>query len=110
MLIKTENHNTNDSASSRVGVGGGGTPNNGLYGEAPPEKSTLFRLQAYERVEILQVEVYERIGKSVISICEKVQRGQKLHFKPVKKSRKRCDSVCIHNLKIVHLQQLKVLK
>ena len=109
MLIKTENHNTNDSASSRGG-GGGGTPNNGLYGEAAPEKSTLFRLQVYERVEILQVEVYERIGKSVISICEKVQRGQKLHFKPVKKSRKRCDSVCIHNLKIVHLQQLKVLK
>ena len=73
-----------------VGGGGGGggpqkwaygggvgvlTPNNGLYGEAPPEKSTLFRLQVYERVEILQVEVYERIGKSVISICEKVQRG-----------------------------------
>ena len=93
-----------------VGGRGGVTPNNGLYGEAPPEKSTLFRLQAYERVQILQVEVYERIGKSVISICEKVQRGQKMHFMRVIKSRKRCDSVCVHNLKIVHLQQLKVLK
>ena len=30
-----------------------------------------------------------------------------MHSTAVKKSRKRCDSVCIHNLKIVHLQQLK---
>ena len=35
--------------------GGGGTPYNGLYGEAPPEKGTIFRLQ-----------VYKRVGKSVI--------------------------------------------
>ena len=72
MWINTENRNTNDSASSRRGGGGGaeGTPNNGLYGEAPPEKSTIFRLQVYERVEILQVEVYKGIGKSVISILK----------------------------------------
>ena len=25
--------------------GGGGTPYNGLYGEAPPERGTFFRLQ-----------------------------------------------------------------
>ena len=25
-----------------------GTPYNGLYGEAPPEKGTFFRLQVYE--------------------------------------------------------------
>ena len=45
---------------------GAGTRHNGLYGEAPPEKGTFFRLQEYKRVEILLVEVYERVGKSVI--------------------------------------------
>ena len=49
------------------GPGGGeGTPYNGLYGEAPPERGTFFRLQVYKRVVISQVEVYERVGKSVI--------------------------------------------
>ena len=32
--------------------GGGGIPYNGLYGEAPPERGTFFRLQVYERVGI----------------------------------------------------------
>ena len=45
--------------------GGGGTPYNGLYGEAPPERGTFFRLQVYKRVGISQVEVYRRVGKSV---------------------------------------------
>ena len=31
--------------------GGGGTPYDGLYGEAPPERGTFFRLQVYEMVE-----------------------------------------------------------
>ena len=43
--------------------GGGDTPYNGLYGEAPPERGTFFRLQVYKRVGISQVEV---LGKSVI--------------------------------------------
>ncbi len=45
-----------------VGGGGGaelrtrgGTPYNGLYGEAPPERGTFFTLQVYKRVEISQV-------------------------------------------------------
>ena len=42
----------------------GGTPFNGLYGEAPPDRGTYFRLQ-----------VYERIGKSVISVGKKAQKG-----------------------------------
>ena len=46
--------------------GGGGTPYNGLYGEAPPERGTFFRLQEYERVGFSQVKVYKRVGKSVI--------------------------------------------
>ena len=44
----------------------GGTPYNGLYGEALPKRGTFFRLQVYERVGISLVEVYERVGKSVI--------------------------------------------
>lgn len=32
-------------------------------GEVPPERETLSRLQVYKRVRILQVEVYERVGK-----------------------------------------------
>ena len=44
----------------------GGTPYSGLYGEAPPERDTFFRLQVYKRVGISQAEVYKRVGKSVI--------------------------------------------
>ena len=44
------------------GPGRGGTPYNGLYGEAPPERNTFFTLQVYERVGISRVEVYERVG------------------------------------------------
>ena len=44
----------------------GGAPNNCLYGKALPERGIFLRLQVYERVEILLVEVYQREGKSVI--------------------------------------------
>ena len=37
----------------------------GLYREALPEKGTFFKLQVYERVGISLVEVCERVGKSV---------------------------------------------
>ena len=40
---------------SKTLPGGGGTPYNGLYGEAPPERGTFFRLQVYKRVGISQV-------------------------------------------------------
>ena len=46
----------------------GGTPCGGLYREAPPERSTFFRLQVYKRVCILLVEVYERVRKSVLLV------------------------------------------
>ena len=37
----------------RSGVGGGGgTPYNGLYVEAPPKRNTLFGLHVYKRVGI----------------------------------------------------------
>ena len=32
------------------GGGGRGTPYNGLYGEAPPERGTFFMLQVYDGV------------------------------------------------------------
>ena len=44
----------------------GGTPYNGLYGEAPPEMGAFFGVQVCLRVEISLVEVYKRVGKSVI--------------------------------------------
>ena len=50
----------------RLDYPGGGYPlysYNSLYGEAPPERGTFFRLQVYKRVGISQVEVYEGVGK-----------------------------------------------
>ena len=41
------------------GGGGGWTPYNGLYGEAPPGRGTFFTRQVFERVGISRVEVYE---------------------------------------------------
>ena len=67
--------------------GGGGTPHNGPYGEAPPERVTFFWPQVYERVGILLVEVHERVGKSVIWVCERAQRANR--FYGCIKSRKR---------------------
>ena len=49
------------------GKGGGGcTPYNGLYGEAPPEKGTFFRLQ-----------VYEKVGKSAMRVFERAQMANR---------------------------------
>ena len=54
------------------GAGGGGeTPYNHQYGEAASERGTFLRLQ-----------VYERVGKSVISV------GKQMHFMVVKKTSK----------------------
>ena len=63
-----------------MGGGGGGTPFKVLYGEAPPERGTFFMLQVYERVGILLVEVFKRVGKSVISVCEMAQRAEQMNF------------------------------
>ena len=40
----------------------------------------FFRLQVYERVGILPVEVYERVGKSVIWVGEMAQRVEQMNF------------------------------
>ena len=39
------------------------TPYNGLYGEAPPERGTFFRLQGGEG--FCEVKVYERVEKNL---------------------------------------------
>ena len=44
----------------------GGSPRHGLYGEAPHERGTFFRLQVYKRVEVSLAEVYGRVGKCVM--------------------------------------------
>ena len=61
--------------------GGGGTPYNGRYGEALPERGTFFRPQVYERVGISPVEIYERVQKSAIWVCERSQRAEQMNFK-----------------------------
>ena len=53
--------------------GGGG----GLYEGAPRERSTFFRLQ-----------VYEIVGKFVISVGKKAQKEWQMHFMTVIKWRK----------------------
>ena len=61
-------------------MGGGRTPSNSLYEEGPPERGTFFRLQVYDRVEILLFEVYGRVGRSVIWVCERAQRAEQMNF------------------------------
>ena len=41
-----------------------------LYREAVPERGTFLGLQVYERVGISLIEVYERVAKSVISVLK----------------------------------------
>ena len=61
--------------------GGGGDPYDGLYGEARRKRGTFFRLQVYERVGILLVEVYERpVEKSVIWVSKMAQRAEQMNF------------------------------
>ena len=50
-------------------------PYRDLYGKAPPERGIFFRLQVYERGGISLAEEYKRIGKSVIWVCERAQKG-----------------------------------
>ena len=38
------------------------------------QRGTFFRLQVYKRVEISLAEVYERVGRRVISVSIKVQK------------------------------------
>ena len=63
ILILATSHTVRTGGAPVVGGGGGGsTLYSGLYVEAPPERGTFFRPKVYERVVILLVEVYERVG------------------------------------------------
>ena len=84
-------------------IRGGGTPCNGLYGEAPPERGTFYRLQVYERVGILPVQVYERVGKSVTWSVKWPKKATEGSFVSVKSSRKFSGFVQW----FIRLQQLK---
>ena len=57
------------------------------YGEAPPEIKGVtlfcFRYMKEERFHL-----YERVAKSVIHVNKKAQKGWKMRFMAVKKSRK----------------------
>ena len=71
----------------RFGSGGGDTPYNGLYGEAPPERGSFFRLQVYERVGISPVEVYEMVGKCVTWSVKWPKKATEGSFMSVKSSK-----------------------
>ena len=59
------------------GEGGGGEvlPIMAYAGSLRPKWGTIFRLQVYERVGISLFDVYKRVGKCVISVCKKAQKG-----------------------------------
>ena len=50
--IRRQSNINNDPSFFLLTGGGGGTPYNGLYVGAPPERGTFFRLQVYKRVGI----------------------------------------------------------
>ena len=72
-------------------------------GEARPARGNFFRLQVNERVGISLVELYERVRKSVISVCKKA-KGTNRFFLAAKKSRKRSGFVIWVNFKDSVLQ------
>ena len=59
------------------GGGGEGTPYDGQYGAASPERGIFFRLQVYERVGISLVAVYKKVEKSVIWVCERSKKANR---------------------------------
>ena len=52
-----------------------GTAYDGLHCKALHKRGTLFRLQVYERVGISLVEVHDKVEKSLILVCKRVQKG-----------------------------------
>ena len=55
----------------------------GLYGKAPPERAPFFLwLQVYERVGISLVELHEGVGKSVISVFRKAKGANRCNSWP----------------------------
>ena len=65
-LFFTAKEKTNVLNKSRLMEQGS---DDGLYGEGPPARGNLYRLQ-----------VYKRIGKSVIWLCKRAQRVEQMDF------------------------------
>ena len=59
----------------RARGGGGGSLCGGLYWEAPPERGTFFSLQVYERVGISLVKEYKSVREIFLLFCKRVQKG-----------------------------------
>ena len=69
LLVKTNYAKNYGEIGGWGGEGGGeGESYDRLYDEAPPERGTFLRLQLNHRVGVFLVEVYERVGKSVIMV------------------------------------------
>ena len=90
---------------------GGGeevTPYNGLYGEAPFQGGTFFSLQVYEMSGISLVEVYECVGRYVISSAKRLKRANRCILRQWKSWENVLVLSFIHDmLKTMHLQLLK---
>ena len=68
----------------RAGWGGGVLPLRSYAAKLRP-KGVLFSGFKYnERVGILLTEVFKRVGKSVIWVCEMAQRAEKMNFDFIK--------------------------
>ena len=65
----------------------GRTPYDGLYGEAPPERSIFFRLQVYERAGISLDEVYKRASALIAALAASlaVLKEKRSKFKNLRK-------------------------
>ena len=88
--------------------GGEVTPYNGLYGEAPPQRVTFFSLQVNEMLGISLVEVYECVGKYVISSVKRLKRANRCILRQWKSWENVLVLWFIHDmLKTMHLQLLK---
>ena len=60
----------------RLNTSQGGTPKNDLYVEASPERKAISALGIWKgKYSLLLIEVYERVGKCVISVCEKSRKS-----------------------------------
>ena len=55
--IYTSHRGVNDIDAHTFGCGKGATPYDGLYRKAPPERGIFLRLQVFERVGVSVVEV-----------------------------------------------------
>ena len=65
----------------------GGTPYDGLYGKAPPERGIIFRLQVSESVGISLDEVHERASALIAALAASLAflKEKRTKFKNLRK-------------------------